>query len=558
MYNQNNKKSILNKILLIIFLISISCSTNKEITEHKNTFWHQNDKKIKFSNSNLLNKWHSENKFNKTKNTIIVAVLDTQIDLNHEDLKNQIWINKNEIPNNGIDDDINGYIDDLNGWNFVGKPNGGYYVYGNFEYTKIVRKYDSIFNDSKDIQNDSEFLYNEFKRAKQKHQIYSGFYSNWLKSMEFSVNVGQIARDTLKYFFPKEDYTIEQLDSLYKIYKINDKTYKQKRDSNDRDLGALIHYVKSDYSTGDKTVRDLVKSRDDKDSILNRNLNISFNPRDFIKDDTKILKKGYGNNKLNNAPNLRKHSTTVSSIIASNRKNNIGTNGFHDKIKIMPLSISTSGDEYDKDIAMAIYYAVDNGAKVINMSFGKEFSLNQQWVTEAFKYAEKHNVLLIHGSGNNSFNIDTNPYYPSDYDYEKKKDLVANFINVGSISKRTDSTMVSSFSDYGKNNVDIFAPGEDIYVAIPDNQYKYDSGTSLAAPMVSGTAALIWLYYPNLTVQEVKQIILESGVTINKQVIKPGTENELVPFSELCKSGKILNTYNAIKMAEERSKKKNK
>ncbi|WP_130734341.1 S8 family serine peptidase [Flavobacterium sp. J27] len=534
----------------------ISCSTNKNNVELEETFWYQKKENNQISNSNLLDYWYSENSNNKTTNQIIVAVLDSQIDLDHEDLQGQFWVNKNEIPNNGKDDDNNGYIDDINGWNFVGKPNGGYYVYGNFEYTKLVRKYELVFKELEEVQNDSIFLFNEFKRAKQKHQIYSGFYSNWLKSMEFSIDVGQIARDTLKYFFPKEDYSISQLDSLYKIYKINDKTYKQKRDSNDRDLGALIHYVKSDYLTGDKTIENLINSKNDKDSILNRNLNTSFNPRDYIKDNQNALKKGYGNKNLNNAKNLRKHSTVVSSIIASNRKNNIGAKGFHNNIKIMPLSISTSGDEYDKDIAMAIYYAVDNGAKIINMSFGKEFSLHQQWVTEAFKYAEKHNVLLIHGSGNNGFDIDTNPYYPSDYDYDKKKNLVNNFINVGSISKRTDSTMVSSFSDYGKNNVDIFAPGEDIYVAIPDNQYKYDSGTSLAAPMVSGTAALIWLYYPNLKVQEVKQIILESGVTIDKQVIKPGTENELVPFSELCKSGKILNTYNAMKMAEEISKKK--
>jgi cell wall-associated protease len=224
----------------------------------------------------------------------------------------------------------------------------------------------------------------------------------------------------------------------------------------------------------------------------------------------------------------------------------------------MPLSISASGDEYDKDIAMAIYYAVDNGAKIINMSFGKEFSLKQEWVSEAFKYAEKNNVLLVHGSGNNRFNVDENPYYPSDIDYlhDTKKELVSNFINVGSISKRTDSTMVSPFSDYGKQNVDLFAPGEEIYVAKPNNEYGYDSGTSLAAPMVSGTAALIWLYYPKLTVQEVKNIILESGGTIDKMVIKPGTKDEMVPFSELSKTGKILNTYNAMKMAEEVSKKK--
>ena len=262
---------------------------------------------------------------------------------------------------------------------------------------------------------------------------------------------------------------------------------------------------------------------------------------------------------MNSHDILRKHSTEVSSIIAANRNNNIGVNGFHQNIKIMPISISCYGDEHDTDIANAIYYAVDNGAKVINMSFGKEFSLKQELVTEAFKYAEKNNVLVVHSSGNDNYTIDQNPYYPADVDYllNENIELVGNFINVGSISKRADSTMVSSFSNYGKQNVDIFAPGEEIYVALPDNQYRFDYGTSLAAPMVSGTAALIWLYYPELTVQEVKKIILESGVTMYKRVVKPGTTNEMVHFSELCKSGKILNTYNAMKMAEKISKEKN-
>jgi subtilisin family serine protease len=248
-------------------------------------------------------------------------------------------------------------------------------------------------------------------------------------------------------------------------------------------------------------------------------------------------------------------------------KSTIGAEGYETSLRQEYTRVRNSaaikalppGPATDKDIAMAIYYAVDNGAKVINMSFGKEFSLKQEWVTEAFRYAEKHNVLLIHCSGNNKYDIDKRRFYPNDiiYRQSEKTEMVGNFINVGSISKRIDSTMVSKFSNYGKLNVDLFAPGEQIYVAYPADEYKYDSGTSLAAPMVSGTAALIWLYYPELTVQEVKKIILESGVTIDKRVVKPGTANEMVHFSELCKSGKILNTYNAMKMAEKISKEKN-
>jgi cell wall-associated protease len=298
------------------------------------------------------------------------------------------------------------------------------------------------------------------------------------------------------------------------------------------------------------------------DSIINKNLNPNFDERKLIGDNPNVLEKGYGNNKISaNIEGVRifqDHNTKVSGIIAANRNNNKGIKGFAQNIQIMPLNISPSGDEHDKDIAMAIRYAVDNDAKVINMSFGKEFSLHKKWVHEAFKYAESHNVLLVHCSGNNGFNTDENPYYPNDIAYDGTGEVCNNFINVGSIAQKVDSTFVSSFSNYGKQNVDIFAPGEKIYTSSAGNNYKFDSGTSLAAPMVSGTAALIWLYYPKLTAAQVKNIILDSGVAYdNLQVQVPGEkEGVLKPFKELSKSGKVVNAYNALFMAGEVSKRK--
>jgi subtilisin family serine protease len=552
------------KIIFILFTVLISsCKSNflenKKITNDNNKMFSFYDQELLLNKTNgvSLEKWYEENKTRKTKNQIIVAILDSQIDLNHEELQGQILVNKKEIPNNEMDDDHNGYIDDINGWNFIGHKNSGYLRYRNFEYTRIVRLKKEYFDLNSRTSNDSIQVLNEYYKAEKKQKEQFTYNKNWLKSLEYTLNNRQKVEDTLKHYFPKENYTYSQLDSLYNVHKINDKTFKQRRDDNDSDLGALISTMMMSIQMKE-TKEDLIGSKNQLDSIVYRNLNIDYDDRKYIGDNSKILEKGYGNNRLNENTFQLGHNTAVSSIIAANRNNNIGTKGFHQNIKIMPLSISASGDEHDKDIAMAIYYAVDNGAKIINMSFGKEFSLRQEWVTDAFKYAEKHNVLLVHGSGNNRFNVDENPYYPSDIDYliNNKDELVSNFINVGSISKRTDSTMVSPFSDYGKQNVDIFAPGEDIYVAKPNNEYGYDSGTSLAAPMVSGTAALIWLYYPKLTVQEVKKIILESGVFIDQKVIKPGTKDEMVSFSELCKTGKVLNTYNAMKMAEEISKHK--
>jgi cell wall-associated protease len=536
-----------NISLIILMLVLISCNIQNLKFKNQNISWCYQNLEI----DNVFNALPKKS----TKNQLIVAVLDSQIDLNHEDLKDQIWVNKKEIPDNDIDDDKNGYIDDINGWNFIGKPNGGYFRYWNFECVRIIKKWDNYFKGKNSVQDDSLEYFNEYKRAKTIYEAESKLYKSWLKSLVYNVKNRPKVEDTLRYFFPKENYSMSQLDSLYNKYKINDKRYKQRRDDNDQDLGALIDYMRVSMETGDRKFEDLIEHKNQKDSIVNRNFNIEINDRLLIGDNPNVLEKGYGNNKLNSNIFQLTHSTEVSSIIAGQR-NQIGVNGFHNNIKIMPLCISTSGDEYDKDIAMAIYYAVDNGAKVINMSFGKEFSLNQKWVSDAFKYAENHNVLLVHGSGNNNFNVDINRYYPSDLNYFNKNELVGNFINVGSISKRTDSTMVSPFSNYGKENVDIFAPGEEIYVAKPNNEYGYDSGTSLAAPMVSGTAALIWLYYPKLTVHQVKNIILESGITIDKMVVKPGTKDEMVPFSDLCKTGKVLNTYNAIQLAKKISKQK--
>lgn len=549
----NTKINMYMKLFaFLICMILASCKTN--FSDHE-----ENKKKIFQNDSNeiSLENWHLVNKKQEKKNEIIVAVLDSQIDLNHEDLIDQIWTNKKEIPSNNIDDDKNGYIDDVNGWNFTGHKSNGFTRYRNFEYTRIVRLKKEYLKFNSKNRKDSLLFLNEYSLIDKKQKEELAYYKNWLKSIEYAVKIRPKAIDTLKYFFPKENYTYEQLDSLYKKNKINEKTFKQRRDSNDSDLGALINSIMIGVQMGNKEKEQLFESKNQLDSIVNRNLNIDYDDRKFIDDNSYVLQKGYGNNKLNNNIYQLTHCTEVSSIIAGQR-NNVGVNGFHNKIRIMPLCISVSGDEHDKDIAMAIYYAVDNGAKVINMSFGKEFSLNQEWISDAFKYAEKHNVLLVHSSGNNNFNVDEYSYYPSDIDYvrNKEKELVGNFINVGSISKRTDSTMVSPFSNYGKENVDIFAPGEEIYVAKPNNEYGYDSGTSLAGPMVSGTAALIWLYYPKLTVQQIKSIILESGVTIDKMVIKPGTKDEMVPFSDLCKTGKVLNTYNAMQLAKKVSQRK--
>ncbi|WP_348811983.1 S8 family peptidase [Flavobacterium maritimum] len=561
--------------LFFFILFFLSCKSVKEATTSsgklppKKEFspltmkmWHQNDYRQDTIPGISLDKWYGQNKKRPKSKSIIVAVIDTQIDLKHEDLQGQIWTNPNEIRNNGIDDDKNGYIDDINGWSFTGTKSGGYVVWGNFEYTRVIRNWRQFFKNKTENQIDVLDLpnYKEYQRAVKMQEERIIYYNRWLQSIKHSVTVYPLIKDTLKHFFPKEDYTYKQLDSLYKKYKINDKTYRQRREDNDKDLGALIDYRMLSLESNENSLEDILENKVQIDSIVNKNLNLNFNERTAIGDNPQKLEKGYGNNLVcNNKVGYRiiqDHCTKVSGIIAANRKNNIGIKGITQNVKIMPLSISYSGDENDKDIAMAVRYAVDNGAKIINMSFGKEFSLNKDWVFEAFKYAEENNVLLVHCAGNNRFNVDENPYYPSDNRFDLSKEVCGNFINVGSISSRLDSTFVSGFSNFGKQNVDLFAPGEEIYTTSTGNTYVSDSGTSLAAPMVSGTAALIWTYYPKLSVAEVKQIILDSGTAYDLEVLVPGGEGKKVPFSELSKSGKVLNVYNAMQLAKKVSKNK--
>ncbi|UPZ17009.1 S8 family peptidase [Flavobacterium humidisoli] len=565
-------KSFFTVILFIFFFLS--CTTVKE----SNNLKAKSISKIEFSTSESQNwyqkdylednipgisleKWYRLNKKKQKDKNIIVAVIDTQIDIDHEDLKGQLWTNTKEIPNNGIDDDKNGYVDDINGWSFTGTKSGSYVVWNRYEYVRIVQDWGELFKDKTESQIDAKDLwrFKEYQRALKTFEEKNKYYRRWFKSLNYKVRLYPKAKDTLKYFFPNENYTYKQLDSLYRKYKTNEKEFWQRRDDGDDDLGALIGSMIANRDMHQNTFEKLKDQQTQLDSIVNKNLNIDYNERLPIGDNPNILEKGYGNNKISNTikgvRTIQDHNTMVSGIIAANRKNNIGIKGIAD-VKIMPLNISPSGDEHDKDIAMAVRYAVDNGAKIINMSFGKEFSMHKDWVTDAFKYAEEHNVLLVHSAGNDSEDLDKSMHYPNDQNYEGIRGVCNNFINVGSTSKNLGEKLVSDYSNYGKENVDLFAPGEDIYTTGAGNIYKTDSGTSFSAPMVSGTAAIIWSYYPNLTAKEVKQIIMDSGTAYNFEVILPGTEDKKVPFSELSKSGKVLNVYNAMQLAEKVSKKK--
>ena len=460
--------------------------------------------------------------------TVIVGVVDSGVDINHEDLKSIIWTNPKEIPNNGIDDDKNGYVDDVHGWNFLGEINQE-----NLEYVRILKKGNT--NDP-DYKRAEEKYDKEFKDATEKIELYSQIRERIAQSDAL-----------IQKHLGKKEYTAEDLDTI--------------DTSSLQLLGAVrgMKYLLGNDVTVKETLEELTEGIKHYEERLKYGLNKEFNPRAVLKDNPDdINDKIYGNNNVvGPTAEGALHGTHVAGIIAAVRHNNIGIDGVADHVRIMPVRTVPDGDEYDKDVALALRYAIDNGAKVINTSFGKEFSPHKEWVYDALKYAAEKDVLIVNAAGNDTKNIDTQLTFPDDN--IDGKEFTDTMITIGALNYEYNENLVASFSNYGKNNVDLFSPGVQIYATVPENKYKFLDGTSMAAPEVAGVAALIRAYFPTLKAREVKQILMESGlVPTVKEVLVGGRgeeqEAKRMLFSELSKSGKIVNAYNAIILAAKRSK----
>lgn len=463
-----------------------------------------------------VDKAYNELLKDKKGNKVIVAVIDSGVDINHPDLKPVIWTNKKEIPNNKKDDDKNGFVDDVHGWNFLGESN-----LENYEFVRILKKGDDGSETFKKALADYEKKYNEIIQYKE------------------PVDMLVKADKTIREFLKKESYTLQELKDVASVkYEL----FQSKR--------ILLAYAED---TGENFRTELEEFKDYVYDQLNYNLNKDFDGRKILGDNADDLSiKKYGNNVVySKSRKDSSHGTHVAGIIAQLRNNGIGGDGVATNVEIMPIRAVPNGDEYDKDIALAIRYAVDNGAKVINGSFGKDYSPHKDWVFDAIKYAESKDVLIVHAAGNDSKNIDVEPNFPTDE--IEGKEFANNVITIGAINHNYGDKMVADFSNFGATNVDVFAPGVKIYATIPENKYKYEQGTSMASPNVAGVAALIRSYYPNLKASQVKQIIMQSGTPIDL-VVSVGENGETKKFSEACVSGKIVNAYNALKMAEEMSK----
>ena len=493
----------------------------------------------------------------KKPTSVIVAIADSGVDIEHEDLKDVLWMNTKEIKGNNIDDDKNGYVDDIYGWNFLGNASGKMINADQLEITRLVKKRREKFVDKKseEIAENDTYEFESYQRLNQEYMLTISQKEFEIQEMQQTISnlerVKQVFTDVKK-LVGKEKLRLSDLDSLkptslMMISQIEAIKKILENGSNEDDL--LEYYQKvADYT---KELKKAIKGYD-----------LDLNVRETLGDDLyDINDKFYGNNNVIGDKDLEKHGTHVAGIVAASRINNKGAKGVANTVKTMTVRIVPDGDEHDKDVALGIRYAVDNGAKIINTSFGKRFSPNKEWVFDAIEYAAKKDVLIVNAAGNDGKDIDIRETYPND-SKDLKTEFADNVITIGASSLYYNEELVASFSNYGKINVDIFAPGVDIYSTVPKNEYEPLSGTSMAAPSTSGVAALIRAYYPALTAKQVKYILMNSGVKIDFKVIKPGSqtgenpEGELVPFADLSVSGRIVNAYNALQLADYLSRKK--
>jgi subtilisin family serine protease len=514
------KKSLLLSSLVCCAISGFSQERSVDKLDAKYLNWQNHDLATDKELGASVNKAYRELLVKKTpKKVVVVAVIDGGVDIDHEDLQGKIWVNEDEIPGNNIDDDHNGYIDDIHGWNFLGNKNGENLHYENYEFTRLYKMGKGPFYDqAKKLQDEA------FAKHTQEQESIARFETLYYQAKIIIKNKTGIEVNSLK-----------DLDGI-----------------NPEDGEAVMRakrFLLPRYEQGftEKSLEDYKKYNK---NVLEKYLNPNLNARTLVGDDpTDINDVAYGN------PDVKgpraDHGTSVAGLIAAVRDNNLGIDGIATEVRIMCLRSTPEGDERDKDVALAIRYAVNNGADIINMSFGKPISPQKKFIDDAVKLAEEKDVLLIHAAGNDANNIDNVESYPSDRYLNNVE--ATNWINIGASSSTDGEAAAASFSNYGRKHVDLFAPGANIISTDTSSYYSMNDGTSLSAPVVTGVAALVLSYYPDLTSKQLIQILLESSFKVDHKVLLPtksGGKPKKVKFSTLSKSGGIVNAYEALKLAE--------
>ena len=530
------------KILLGALLISGSAMAQGTTAKEKDPIpknWHLLDQTTTGFPGVSIEKAYA---FVQAKNVkakkITVAVIDSGIDTLHEDLKPILWTNPGEIPGNGIDDDKNGYVDDVHGWNFIGGKDGRNVKVDSYEGARVYHSLKGKWEGKKiDVDSLSAADKKEYKTFLAAKKATAGevnpaqtAYLNQLlpkmlkadSAMQKEIGKAEYDGNDLKEFSPASAEAKMIKSFILQISKANN--------SYEISNVQLLDELSGEMRKAESATKEPEPYR-----------------QEIVKDnENDINDRYYGNNDIMASTPF--HGTHCSGIIAAVRNNGLGMDGVASNVNIMMVRAVPDGDEHDKDIALAIRYAVDNGAKIISMSFGKDFSPEKEWVDDAFKYAESKGVLLVQAAGNAAKNVDSTESFPNDT-YADGSGQASNVITVGASGNDKNGGYTASFSNYGKSSVDVFAPGVGIYSTIPGgNTYGNASGTSMACPLVAGVAAFIWQHYPNLTAQQVKTAIEKTTQAPKDSVRIPGT-NEKALMSDISKSGGIVNAYEAVKYA---------
>ena len=459
---------------------------------------------------------------------VIVAILDSGVDITHEDLDDVLWTNPDE-PRNGRDDDGNGYIDDVHGWNFIGGADGRHVDEDTYEITRLYAACEQLaagnltrpepVTDEWCVQIRADF---QQERQENEQILMQVRAIDGALDQVMALLRGQIGSDSI---------TVANVRALAPV-------------RNDVRQARQLYLQLAEQNISPQDVKDEVERLE---NLLQNGLNPEFNPRPIVGDTyANTAERVYGNGDVV-GPDAS-HGTGVAGIVAAERRNNIGIDGIASNTRIMVVRTVPNGDERDKDVANAIRYAVDNGAHIINMSFGKAYSPFKDVVDAAVRYAEERGVLMVHAAGNDAKDLATENNFPNRY--YASGDTASLWIEVGASAWQGRQQLASPFSNYGAGQVDVFAPGSDIMSTAPGDEYDSASGTSFAAPVVSGIAALLMAYYPELSAADVRRIILESAAPLrDEMVVLPGAQNE-VRFGDLSITGGVVNAYRAVLMAE--------
>ncbi|MEQ9279374.1 MAG: S8 family serine peptidase [Balneola sp.] len=538
-------------VLFAVFFLITACSSTSNTIDNSSTETEDTASEVNESPKTAPTDWHhlsSDSEFigagtektyseilsNRTPSKkVIVAIIDSGTDIEHEDLAGNIWVNEDEIPENGIDDDKNGYVDDIHGWNFIGGKDGRNVDKDTYELTRVYLKLREKFigKTPSDLSTQEQKDYDYYQTIKAEFEE---------KRAEAKANFENLQNIKEAIEGAKNIFKVSSIDSVSNKeleLNYNDGPYRKQAKQ-------VIKYFR-DLDVNEEDINDAYKQFD---KMYNYAYNPEFNPRDIVGDDFEDLEnRFYGNNDVEGPRS--DHGSHVAGIVGAIRNNDLGMNGIADYVSLMIVRTVPDGDERDKDVANAIRYAVENGADIINMSFGKAYSPRKFYVDEAFKYADENDVLLVTGAGNSAENIDSTFSYPNKF-YEDGG-MMQNFLSVGASSWMGDSLLAADFSNYG-TRVDLFAPGVDIYSSTPDDTYESFDGTSMASPAVAGAAALLMSYYPDLNAQQIKTILLETVTKPSNIVYKPGSDQG-IPFSNLSSTGGILNIFEAFKLAETKS-----